>query len=121
MKSYFPDLNVWIAMAYDGHEHHQAALPGFQGCMERRLFLPPYPARVTPAAHDPERDAARVRTQAEAWLIYDSFLYDSHVSFQSEVDAEQVDAVFRRLTSAPCSHGSNGRVHTWQLLPVWQD
>ena len=25
MKFFFPDINVWIALAYDGHQHHRAA------------------------------------------------------------------------------------------------
>ena len=27
MKSYFPDINVWVALAYRGHQHHPVAAP----------------------------------------------------------------------------------------------
>src|SRR5437588_6998455 len=26
MKSYFPDINVWVALAYGGHQHHAIAI-----------------------------------------------------------------------------------------------
>jgi len=29
MKSYFPDLNVWLALAYRGHQQHTIAVGWF--------------------------------------------------------------------------------------------
>jgi hypothetical protein len=29
MKSYFPDVNVWLALAYRGHQHHPNASAWF--------------------------------------------------------------------------------------------
>jgi predicted nucleic acid-binding protein len=30
MKSYFPDVNVWLALAYRGHHHHPTASAWFE-------------------------------------------------------------------------------------------
>ena len=100
MKSYCPDVNVWIALAYDGHEHHQAAVAWFARLHGEAVYF----CRLTQLGllrllTIQSVMQADVRTQAEAWRIYESFLQDAHVFFQSEPDAEQVNAVFRRLTS----------------------
>ena len=31
MKSYFPDVNIWIALTYRGHVHHPLAGRWFDG------------------------------------------------------------------------------------------
>jgi predicted nucleic acid-binding protein len=40
-----------------------------------------------------------VRSQAEAWQAYDSFLQDERVSFHTEADPDQIESALRRLTS----------------------
>ena len=30
MKSYFRDVNVWLALAYRGHQHHPTAAAWFE-------------------------------------------------------------------------------------------
>ncbi len=30
MKSYFPDINVWVALVYRGHQHHPVAASWFE-------------------------------------------------------------------------------------------
>jgi toxin-antitoxin system PIN domain toxin len=100
MKSYCPDVNVWIALAFDGHKHHRAAIAWFDRlhgeavyfCRLTQLGL----LRLLTVQSVMQRE---VRSQAEAWRIYDSLLCDPYISFQSEVDAEQVNTVLRRLTS----------------------
>jgi predicted nucleic acid-binding protein len=39
-----------------------------------------------------------VRSQTEAWDVYDSFLLDERVSFHAEVDPGQNDSALRKLT-----------------------
>ncbi len=41
-----------------------------------------------------------VRNQRQAWEAYDLLVQDERVSFLPEPDAERLDSVFRRLTSA---------------------
>src|ERR1700722_730409 len=100
MRSFCPDINVWIALAYEGHERHRSAA-GWFAVLDGEIA---YFCRLTQLGflrlltHDGVmgRD---VRSQAEAWQAYDLLRTDQRVSFRAEVDVEPVDAAFRRLSS----------------------
>ena len=101
MKSFCPDINVWIALAYEGHEHHRAAAIWFAGLNEEIAYF----CRLTQLGFlrlltHPSVMRRDVRSQAEAWQAYDVLQTDERVAFQGEEDAEQVESVLRRLTSA---------------------
>jgi predicted nucleic acid-binding protein len=71
MKSYFPDVNVWLALTYRGHQHH---------------------------AH-PQVMGDEARTQAEAWKAYDQLTSDARVVFHTELDLDALESEFRNLTA----------------------
>jgi toxin-antitoxin system PIN domain toxin len=100
MNSYFPDLNVWVALAYDGHQHHASAKAWFAGLNKGPIYF----CRLTQLGllrllTHPSVMGEDVRSQKESWLIYDSLLRDDRVSFHMEAEPEQIESVFRRLTS----------------------
>ena len=101
MKSFFPDVNVWIALAYEGHQHHAPASAWFAGlngepaCFCRLTQLGFLRLLTHPSVMHED-----VRTQAEAWQAYDLFLRDERVSFQIEADVAPVESVMRRLTAS---------------------
>lgn len=39
MKSYFPDINVWLALAYQGHQHHSAAVAWFRSLKDGNIHF----------------------------------------------------------------------------------
>jgi toxin-antitoxin system PIN domain toxin len=100
MKSYFPDVNVWVALAYEGHQHHTSARAWFAQlnggavyfCRLTQLGLVRLLTHPTVMQED-------VRSQSEAWRTYDSFFQDERILFQAEAEAEQIESIFRRLTS----------------------
>ena len=100
MKSYFPDVNVWIALAYDGHEHHASATAWFARlnggaayfCRFTQLGL----LRLLTHPSVMQED---VRSPAEAWRAYDSFLQDERVLFHTEANPDQLESILRKLTS----------------------
>jgi len=101
MKSYFPDVNLWIALAYEGHQHHVSAAAWFAGLNHASLCF----CRVTQFGFlrlltHPSVMQQDVRSQAEAWATYDLLLQDERVSFQEESDAVGIEAALRKLTSA---------------------
>src|SRR5277367_6226120 len=101
MKSFCPDINVWIALAYDGHEHHRAAAVWFAGLNEEIAYF----CRLTQLGFlrlltHPSVMGGEVRSQAEAWRTYDVLQTDQRVSFQQEEDAGQVESGLRELTTA---------------------
>lgn len=101
MKSYFPDVNVWIAWVFEGHQHHGSAASWFEDLNRDTACF----CRFTQIAFlrlltHPSVMQQEVRSQAEAWTIYDLLLQDERVSFQEESDAGGVESVMRKLTSA---------------------
>ena len=100
MSSFCPDINVWIALAYEGHEHHRTAAAWFADLDGDNAYF----CRLTQLGFlrlltHPTVMRRDVRNQAEAWQAYDVLQFDERVWFQEEADAEQVESVLRRLTS----------------------
>ena len=100
MKSYFPDVNVWLALAYRGHQHHPVALNWFDklGTEEASFCRFTQLAFLRLLTH-PAVMRDEVRTQQEAWKAYDLLAGDSRVAFNSESEPERVEAAFRILTA----------------------
>ncbi|MGH9403304.1 MAG: TA system VapC family ribonuclease toxin [Terriglobia bacterium] len=100
MKSYFPDINVWLALAYRGHQHHAVAAAWFERVeAEQAVFC-----RVTQLGFlrlltHPAVMRDEVKTQQEAWKAYDQLTSDARVAFYSETESERVEAVLRTLTA----------------------
>ncbi len=100
MRSYFPDVNVWVALAYDGHQHHASAIAWFTRLNGREANF----CRLTQLGllrllTHPSVMREDVRSQAEAWHAYDSFLQDERVSFHAEPNPDQLESTLRKLTS----------------------
>jgi len=100
MKSFFPDVNVWIALAYAGHQHHADAVDWFESLDSETVCF----CRFTQLGFlrlltQPTVMHEDVRTQKEAWQAYDLIAQDPRVNFQAEADGDQVDFFIRKLTS----------------------
>lgn len=82
----FPDVNVWVALTYEGHTHHQAAKQWFDSLdAEARLFF----CRITQLGLlrllTTEAVMGRdVLSQIGAWDAYDRWLADGRVTFLPE-------------------------------------
>lgn len=100
MKSFFPDVNVWLALSYLGHEHHLAAASWFDGLHSEIAYF----CRVTQLSFlrlitHPNVMGEDTKSQSEAWRTYGTFLSDERISFCLEPDAEQLGSILRRLTA----------------------
>jgi uncharacterized protein len=100
MKSYFPDINVWLALTYRGHHHHTAAARWFDRmqnttacfCRFTQLgFL-----RLLTYSQVMRDD---VRTPPDAWKAYDQLISDSRVIFCPEFDPDAIQTELRGLTT----------------------
>ncbi len=104
----FPDVNVWIALTYGGHEHHSVARAWFEALeMEARVcfcrFTQISLLRLLTTSAVMGTD--EVMTQIEAWEAYDHWRHDDRVDFLEE--PPNVEAAFRRLTRQRQSHPKN--------------
>jgi uncharacterized protein len=98
MTSLFPDINVWVALTYEGHAHHRTAASWFATlkpdislvfCRLTQLGL--LRLLTTDAVMGDE-----VMTQPQAWAAYDRWLQDPRVEFVDE--PAEIEARFRALT-----------------------
>jgi|SRR5579883_836755 toxin-antitoxin system PIN domain toxin len=97
MKSFLPDINVWIALIYDGHAHHPIARAWFEQLERERLYF----CRVTQLGFlrlltNRQVMGNQVMGQPAAWRIFDRLSTDSRIGFLRE--PAQVDPIFRLLT-----------------------
>ena len=85
--SLFPDINVWVALTYEGHVHHTTAATWFTElppdatlafCRFTQLGL--LRLLTTAAVMGDE-----VMTQPQAWAAYDRWLQDPRVTFVDEL------------------------------------
>ena len=100
--SLFPDVNVWIALTYDGHVHHRVAAQWFESLgTSARLFF----CRVTQLGllrlltTEAVMGEAEVMNQAQAWEAYDRWLQDDRVTFL--VEPPGIDEAFRASSRSP--------------------
>ena len=96
--SLFPDINVWVALTYEGHTHHQTAADWYTElsaeatlvfCRFTQIGL--LRLLTTAAVMGDE-----VMTQPEAWRAYDSWHKDPRIEFADE--PSEIETRFRPLT-----------------------
>ncbi len=95
----FPDVNVWVALTYEGHAHHSAARRWFESLDDSaRLFF----CRITQLGllrlltTEAVMGSDEVMSQSGAWRAYDRWLQDERVSFVAEPSA--VEEAFRAMS-----------------------
>jgi toxin-antitoxin system PIN domain toxin len=96
--SLFPDINVWVALTYEGHTHHGSAAEWFSTLSPEATFVF---CRFTQlgllrllTAEAVMSDEAM--TQPQAWAAYDEWLKDPRVEFVNE--PTEIETRFRALT-----------------------
>ena len=96
--SLFPDINVWVALTYEGHVHHAVAAAWFAElppdaplvfCRFTQLGL--LRLLTTQVVMGDE-----VMTQPQAWAAYDRWLQDPRVTIVDE--PPDIEPRFRSLT-----------------------
>lgn len=96
--SLFPDINVWVALTYEGHVRHATAAAWFAElpldvalafCRFTQLGL--LRLLTTAAVMGDE-----LMTQPQAWAAYDRWLQDPRVTFVDE--PAEIETRFRALT-----------------------
>src|ERR1035437_4187830 len=95
----FPDVNVWIALTFGGHEHHQVARTWFEAldmdarvCFCRFTQISLLRLLTTSAVMGTDE----VMTQVQAWEVYDHWKQDGRVFFLDE--PPNIESAFRGLT-----------------------
>jgi toxin-antitoxin system PIN domain toxin len=95
---YLPDINVWLAFAFEAHKHHSQAKNWFEGIQDNSIAF----CRLTQLSFlrlstNSAVFAEEALTLENAWHCYDSFLEDSRIEFVLEPLG--LDHFFRLLTA----------------------
>jgi hypothetical protein len=116
MTSFFPDLNVWLAMSARKHQHSKAAWSWMELQSEdaRLLFSRVTQVGLLRLLTSPPVMGSDVLTLREAWQVYDRWLDDHRVAFHPE--PRGVDKAFREATMPLGSHPASKLVGDCYLL-----
>jgi uncharacterized protein len=106
LKSFlFPDVNVWMALSFQGHVHHDIAREWFESLDDQddaRLCF----CRITQLsflrliATEAVMGKDEVLSQRQAWDVYDRWFEDSRVFFLEE--PPNLEKVFRGASKQSC-------------------
>jgi len=98
MTSFFPDLNVWLALSVGSHSHSPDAwkwmdlLPQDAGLIFSRYTQ----IGLLRLLSNTSVMRDQTLTLRKAWAVYDRWLEDPRVEFYP--DPRNIDALFRRIT-----------------------
>jgi uncharacterized protein len=100
MSSFCPDINVWIALAYRGHQHHTSANSWFATLDDETAYF----CRLTQLGFLRLLTLSQVmhediQSQKQAWLTYDKLMESDNVAFLTEPDNAQLEFRLRQLSS----------------------
>ena len=98
MTSFFPDLNVWIALSVSGHSHSVEAWTWFESLptAARLIFCRYTQVGLLRLLTSQAAMREETLTVKQAWAVYDRWLNDPRIEFHPEPNG--LDAAFRQAT-----------------------
>jgi toxin-antitoxin system PIN domain toxin len=98
-SSVFPDLNVWIAMTLDAHEHHESAKIWYESLPQSTslVFCRFTQLGFLRLLNTVGATGRQVMTQREAWRSFDAWMERGGAIFEDEPIGLEVE--FRRFSS----------------------
>jgi toxin-antitoxin system PIN domain toxin len=96
---YLPDVNVWLALAFDSHQHHEPSVAWFRTARDETCFF----CRLTQSgflrlSSNPSVLGSAAVSLADAWRGYDALFADPRVAFVEE--PEDIEPQWRSLTQS---------------------
>lgn len=80
-----PDVNVWLALAFDDHLHHPSALTWFNGLAEEVAFFCRFTRQgFLRPSNNPQVFPRDTVSSDTAWRLYDAARSDTRVAFADE-------------------------------------
>ena len=106
MSSCLVDLNIWLAIAHSQHSHHDAAMRWLNDLSDNAYFCRQTQLGLLRLLTNARVMGSAVRTQSEAWRVYDLLLDDPRIAFVHE--PPDIELALRGLT-----HGKSSATNTW--------
>ena len=116
MTSFFPDLNVWIALSVAGHVHSGEAWSWLRvlPAGSRLIFCRYTQVGLLRLLTNESAMGMQTLTLQRAWEVYDQWLNDPRVEFHPE--PRGLDTSFRRMTSPFSRQHASNRIGDCYLL-----
>jgi toxin-antitoxin system PIN domain toxin len=114
---YLPDINVWLALTFITHIHHQSAQSWFDSLAgDRRCYF----CRFTQhgflrLANNPKVFAQAAVPQDLAWKLYDTIVSDPRIEVASE--PVLLEPIWRQFTASRGCRQTPGAMLTWPPSP----
>jgi uncharacterized protein len=104
----FPDINVWLALSYQAHQHHQIARNWFESLSDssRLCFCRISQLGLLRLLTTESVMKTEILTQSDAWRVYDQWLDDERIVFTDE--PATLEPLFRAA-----SHGGRPATKEW--------
>jgi toxin-antitoxin system PIN domain toxin len=83
-KMLLPDVNVWIALAFNFHAHHESANTWFEVSNETIYFSRLTQQGFMRLATNPKALKEEALSLREAWRMYDVIYRDPRIAFSTE-------------------------------------
>jgi len=99
--SLFPDVNVWLALTYDRHVHHESAASWLQRAEGTLFFCRFTQLGLLRLLTQEKIMEADVLNQRQAWQVYRRWFEDSRIEFHREPEAPEFDRAFEEWSSRP--------------------
>lgn len=105
---HLPDINFWLALAFDQHMHHAAALAWSNALPagSRLGFCRYTQLGFLRLSTNPKANPHQTQVLTNAWLIYDGLRGDARIGYLLEPDG--VDPLWRQFTQ-----GRSFAHHVW--------
>ena len=118
MISFFPDLNVWLALSVTGHRHSTEAWRWFDLLpVDATLVFSRFTnVGLLRLLTNEAAMRAQTLTLQEAWAVYDQWLDDPRIEFHLE--PRGVDTAFRETTAPLAKHHASKLVGDCYLLAL---
>ena len=98
-SSLFPDVNVWLALTHERHEHHAAAARWLEARNDPVFFCRFTQIGLLRLLTNEAVMGAEVLTQRRAWQAYHRWFEDDRVAFHDEPDVAGLEESFEDLSS----------------------
>jgi len=100
---FLPDVNAWLALAFDGHLHHTAAKIWYEGSSGSCFLCRLTQQGFLRLASNPAVLREQAVSLRKAWDIYDVMVSDARIAYAEEPDGmeDQWRAFTRRRTFSP--------------------
>jgi toxin-antitoxin system PIN domain toxin len=83
-KMLLPDVNLWLALAFDFHSHHAAANTWYEGSSDPCTFCRWTQQGFLRLATNPSVFKENALSCTQAWRIYDKIMSDPRITFANE-------------------------------------